>query len=67
MHVAQGKLPHHVPTATWFVIAKTNSYTILQENGLPVIFSHAEVIDSNKNEQMIAMPKKKKKKRGMDL
>ena len=42
--------------AAWFAIAKISAYTIQQENGLPVIFSHNEVIQSNKNGQIMTPP-----------
>ena len=42
--------------AAWFAIAKISAYTIQQENGLPVIFSYNEVIQSNKNGQIMTPP-----------
>ena len=45
--------------AAWLAIAKISAHTIQQENGLPVIFSH-DVIQSNKNEQIMTPPSPEK-------
>lgn len=67
MYAAQGRFSfvfsetYKMFIVSRFIIAKINSYTHRQGNGLPMVFSYNRTIHSNKNEQVISTPPTKKR------